>query len=107
MTQNILIRLGYALDAADNRVFSEPDHIIVLFKGRHYATKLADWLDNTPGLIGSVQMIEYEGETVRIDIAMPAGEDDPTRQRMRQVRQSIESFCYSTKWDAAPVIEKE
>lgn len=107
MTQNICIRTGYAVDAADNRMTADPDHIIVQFEGRNYATRLADWLDNTNGLLGTVQLIEYEGDTVRIDLAMMLDEDEPAIYRMRLVKQSIESFCYSTKWDAAPFIAQK
>ena len=95
MKTKIKISEGSPLSAEDCRMedWLSERHIIVRFRGREYATKLADWLDESYGLNGTVVCIEYntrEGESA-IDLVVP---DDREVHEMRSlIRDKVRLFC--------------
>jgi hypothetical protein len=94
-----IIGTGAPLSAEDNREDVTEEHIIVHFNDPKIHARLFDWLDNYPGLFGSVQAYEYNEKTGMgaIDIAVRL--DDRSDRVMTIVENAIRLFCLRERID--------
>ena len=68
------------------------EHLQIRFSGRRYASRLADWLDNTDGLQGSVCCVEYgREEDCSIDMQVPR--NMPASECADIVNDAVRMFC--------------
>ncbi|MBQ4395489.1 MAG: hypothetical protein II825_09390 [Paludibacteraceae bacterium] len=91
---------GRPLDPEDNRTSADELHIHVQFSVPEMHTTLMDWLDNSPNLLGCVQMYirdEHTGLGI-LDIAIPKGAEPNSALRM--VKASVELFCTRYDYDS-------
>ena len=88
-----IIGTGTPLSPDDNRTDITEEHIIVQFNAPKIHAHLFDWLDNYPGLNGSVQAYEYNEKTEMGAIDLAVRLDDSADRVLTIVENAIRLFC--------------
>ena len=105
MKTKIIIKEGRALSAEDCRMEDQVTerHILVRWRGREHATRLADWLDESYGICGTVCCIEYntrEGDSA-IDLVVP--DERSVVEMIHRVRDNVKLYCQRYDWETEVV----